>query len=179
MNEQLLFIINGWAGKNQLLDKFMIFCANGLVYSVFVVAAVLIGYLIYKKQTTTVLWVIGSLIVSYLLLQTASFMYIDHRPFVDHHLTQLVAHAAGKSFPSDHTTVTTAIAAAFLFLTPFKRIGIALAFCALLIGFARIFVGIHYPIDILGGLIVGFAGGAITFGIKRLTNYVVKSKVTV
>ena len=170
MNKKLLFTFNGLAGKNSAVDQFMIFCASDLVFIIFALTVVLLGYLLHKRQIATVLWFVGSLVVTYVLLQVAASLYVDHRPFVDHHLTQLVAHAAGKSFPSDHTTVTAAIAAALLFLTPFKRIGIAVAICAFLIGFARIFVGIHYPVDILGGLVVGTVGGAVTFGIKKLVD---------
>lgn len=168
MNEKLLFIINGWAGKNQLLDQFMIFVAKDLVFIIFVLTACLLGYLIYKKQISTALWVICSLAISYLILLGAALLYSEQRPFVDHHLTQLLAHATGKSFPSDHTTVTAAIGAALLFLTPFKKIGVAVALGAVLIGFSRVFVGVHYPIDIIGGLIVGALGGALTYMIKRL-----------
>lgn len=87
---------------------------------------------------------------------------------MDHHLTQLVEHATGKSFPSDHTTVTTAIAAGFLFVTPFKKLGVAILLSAVVIGFSRIFVGIHYPADIVGGLATGLAGGVLVLIAKRL-----------
>jgi membrane-associated phospholipid phosphatase len=55
-----------------------------------------------------------------------------------------------------------------LFFTRFKKIGGATLAAAVLIGFARIFVGIHYPVDILGGLLTGLAGGLTTFGAYKL-----------
>lgn len=161
-------MINGWAGKNPPLDHIMIFCAKYLVYIIFVAVAVFVVYWLYKRQWRTVAYFFLSLVVTFILLKLAGLLNLDHRPFMDHHLTQLVAHASGKSFPSDHTTVTAGIAFALLFFTKFKKTGLLILLAAFVIGFARIFVGIHYPLDILGGLVTGLLGGAVTFGITRL-----------
>lgn len=168
MNERLLLLINGWAGKNNFLDNAMIFAAQYLVFVVFAAAVLVIAYLLSRRQWRQVTYFFGTLVLSYILLQIAAHIYIDHRPFVDHHLTQLVSHAAGTSFPSDHTTVTAAIAFGLLFLTRFKALGLAVLGCAFLIGFARVFVGIHYPIDILGGLVVGLLGGSSVYLAKKM-----------
>lgn len=168
MNNQLLFIINGWAGKSHLLDTAMIFCAKYLVYMVFAAAIGCLIYWAYRRQWRTAIYFFATLVVSFILLKLASLLNVDHRPFMDHQLTQLVQHATGKSFPSDHTTVTTAIAAGLLFVTPFKKLGVAILAAAVIIGFSRIFVGIHYPADIAGGLATGLAGGALVLMIKRL-----------
>lgn len=146
----------------------MIFAAKYLVFVVFAAAVLVIAYLLSRRQWRQVTYFFGTLVLSYILLQIAAHIYIDHRPFVDHHLTQLVSHAAGTSFPSDHTTVTAAIAFGLLFLTRFKALGLAVLGCAFLIGFARVFVGIHYPIDILGGLLVGLLGGSSVYLVKMI-----------
>ena len=167
MNSSLLLLINGWAGKHHSLDQLMIFLASNLIYVVFAVAVALLVYLLYKRNFVAAAWFMGSLVISFILLKIAAHTYVDHRPFVDYHLTQLIPHAAGSSFPSDHTTVTTAIGLSFLLLTPFKKTGIAIALTAVLIGFARVFVGVHYPIDILGGLVVGTLGSLATWGLMQ------------
>ncbi len=41
--------------------------------------------------------------------------------------------------------------------------------CALIIGFARVFVGVHYPVDIAGGAVCGAVGDALAFGLLPLT----------
>lgn len=168
LNTQLLLDINGLAGQYHLLDVAMIFCAKYLIYIIFALATVLVGYLLYRRDWRSAAWFVGSLAISFGLLQIAAHIYVDHRPFVDHHLTQLIYHQAGKSFPSDHTTVTAALAFGLLFLTRFKATGLLLALGAIIIGFARVFVGVHYPIDILGGLITGLAGAGITWFIRHL-----------
>jgi undecaprenyl-diphosphatase len=163
MNTSLLLLINGWAGSHPLLDTAMIFSANYLIYIIFAVTAGCMAYLLYKRRWRPVILFGATLVVSYLLLMIASHIYVDHRPFVDHHLTQLIAHAPGKSFPSDHTTVATAIALGLLAFTRFKKTGVVFLVLAVLIGFARIFVGVHYPIDIAGGIIVPAIGTLIVY----------------
>lgn len=168
MNDQILLFVNGFAGQNSTLDKVMIFLGSYLVFVVFAVAAGCMIYLLSKREWRPVICFFSTLVVSFLLLLVASHLYVDNRPFVDHHVTQLIAHAAGKSFPSDHTTVATAIALGMLFFTRFKATGTLLLIAALLIGFARVFAGIHYPVDILGGLATGLAGALLVLIVSRI-----------
>lgn len=168
MNDKLLLLINGWAGKNSLLDNLMVFCAKDLIYVVFLVGLICVVYLMYKREWKQISYFALTLVVSFALLELAAHLYVDHRPFTDHKLTQLIAHAAGKSFPSDHTTATTAIALGLLFFTRFKKVGLVVLVAAFLIGFARIFTGLHYPVDILGGLVTGLVGALVTLGIYKI-----------
>jgi len=57
------------------------------------------------------------------------------------------------SFPSGHTSAAAAFAAT-VFLK-YKKLGIIFLILAVLIGTARVIGGVHYPIDILGGVLVG------------------------
>lgn len=168
MNDDILLYINGFAGRSSALDAFGLFLARDLVYIVFAVAIFCLWMMLKKKEWRPVVYFFVTLVVSFVVLQLVSLLNYDHRPFMDHTLTQLLPHAPGKSFPSDHTTISTAIAAGILFLTRFKKTGIALLVVALLIGTARVFVGVHYPADILGGLFTGLVGGGIVYVIKRL-----------
>lgn len=168
MNNDLFLLINGWAGHSSLIDGIMVFFAKDLIYVVIAVAVICAGLLVYRKQWRTLAFFAGSMVLSYALLKLAGMLNVDHRPFMDHYVTQLISHAPGKSFPSDHTTASTAIAAGLLFLTAYKKTGVALLAAAVLIGFSRIYVGVHYPADILGGLITGLLGAGMTYGIMRM-----------
>ncbi len=168
MNNQVLLLVNGWAGKDSVLDGLMIFCAKYLIYLVFASVAVCVIYWVLKRDWKSLIYFFMTLVATYVLLRIATLLNFDHRPFMDHHLTQLVSHAPGKSFPSDHTTVTAGIGFGLLFVTQFKKLGIVILLAACVIGFARIFVGVHYPLDIIGGLATGLVGGAVTYGVKRI-----------
>ncbi len=161
MNNWLLLHINDLAGKNGFLDNLMVFCAKDLIFLVFLAA---IAWLIFsnKKDWRPPVFFLANLAVAFIFLQIASKLYVDHRPFVDHRITQLIPHAAGKSFPSDHTTAAFAIAFSFLLFTPYKKASLVLFAAAALIGFARIFTGLHYPVDILGGMAIAAVAATIT-----------------
>ncbi|MFJ6196698.1 phosphatase PAP2 family protein [Micromonospora sp. NPDC092111] len=59
------------------------------------------------------------------------------------------------SFPSNHATIAGALAAAVLLLS--RRLGLVAAPLALLAALSRVFVGLHYPHDVLAGLLLGVA----------------------
>lgn len=81
----------------------------------------------------------------------------------------MVRCGSGYSFTSSHATNHMAIAV-FLILTIggiFKWIRLPLIFWALSIGYGQIYVGVHYPIDILGGALVGLIIGILTAELCR------------
>ena len=76
--------------------------------------------------------------------------------------------AHGTSFPSSHTAVTVAVVLALLPFLPRAMAGVAIGY-AVLVGWSRVYLGVHYPLDILGGAGIGMAvGGAILLALGVL-----------
>ncbi len=73
-------------------------------------------------------------------------------------LRQQPAH--GTSFPSTHTTVTLAIVIALVPFLPRALAAVAIAY-AVLVGWSRVYLGVHYPLDVLGGAGIGMAVGGV------------------
>jgi undecaprenyl-diphosphatase len=73
------------------------------------------------------------------------------RPFVAHpgQLDLLMSHQANGSFASDHATFTMAVAVGLLLVH--RKWGLVAVVIAVFEGFLRVFMGVHYPSDILGG----------------------------
>ncbi len=70
-------------------------------------------------------------------------------------ITRLIPPPYNASFPSGHTAASIAMAAAFVYVN--RRVGFIAVLCATSVALGRLFVGVHYPSDLIGGLVVGLA----------------------
>ena len=102
-----------------------------------------------------------SAVVALLVNAVLGHLWYHARPFADHpkQTLLLVHHGADNSFPSDHASV--AFAVAFAVLVFHRRLGILLLAVAVGVGVDRIFVGVHYPIDVLTSVVVGLAAALV------------------
>ncbi len=91
-------------------------------------------------------------------------------------------HVGEKSFPSGHTTSAMAAMAGLFFASKNKKITWTAFIFAIFMGFSRIFLCVHYPSDVLGGLVAGLIAGALAgwlMGLlyKKTNNKTVKAIV--
>ena len=102
-----------------------------------------------------------SAVVALLVNAVLGHLWYHARPFADHpkQTVLLVHHGADNSFPSDHASV--AFAVAFAVLVFHRRLGIVLLAVAVGVGLDRIFVGVHYPIDVLTSVFVGLGAALV------------------
>lgn len=75
-------------------------------------------------------------------------------------LERLVAKPTDASFPSGHTAISFGSAVALFFYLD-RRLGIGLLSLAAMIAWSRLYVGVHYPTDVLGGLVFGVTMGIL------------------
>jgi undecaprenyl-diphosphatase len=87
------------------------------------------------------------------------------RPFINNNVNLVVNYSNESSFPSGHAAFFFAIATVVYLHN--KKAGILFFVGALLISLGRIFVGIHWPLDILAGAIVGIFSGWLASKIFR------------
>jgi membrane-associated phospholipid phosphatase len=87
------------------------------------------------------------------------------RPYEAHprSIVPLIAPSHDPSFPSDHATAAFSIAFGVLFVA--RRAGLFFLAWAALIAASRVVVGVHYPTDVLAGLVIGLASG---YAVARL-----------
>ncbi|WP_026888010.1 undecaprenyl-diphosphatase [Clostridium beijerinckii] len=158
MNMELFTIINNSANKNTILDEIMIFFSKDLPYIFMAVAAIVFIIGIMKKNSNSRKAVFSAFVITVINL-TLSFIigniyYVD-RPFVRNKVNLLVPHVTDASFPSDHATGTMSIA---LGLAKYNKIlSTILTILSLIVGFSRVYVGNHYPMDVVGAYIIVFA----------------------
>jgi len=95
---------------------------------------------------------VGSVVVNNLFLKN---VVARTRPYeVVEGLTRLIEKQSDYSFPSGHTAASFA-AAVILFLQLPKKYGIPALILAVLISFSRLYLGVHYPTDVLAGAVSG------------------------
>ena len=87
-------------------------------------------------------------------------LHYNPRPFVIDLGRTLIDHAPTASFPSFHGTFLFSLAAALLFCPKERASGAAMLLLGLATAWARIYLGVHYPLDMLGALIIAFAAAA-------------------
>ncbi|BBG30224.1 phosphatase PAP2 family protein [Zymobacter palmae] len=83
------------------------------------------------------------------------------RPFAMPTGHNFLYHEADPSFPSDHMTVIMTVAFTFLLRHRVRLLGLGLAVLGTLIGWSRIYLGVHFPIDMAGAVIVAFSSAFI------------------
>ena len=90
------------------------------------------------------------------------------RPFHTLPDVNLLVYAHGFSFPSGHSTM--AFTAAFIISAYFKRY-LLIYSLAFLVGISRVYMGIHYPTDVLAGALLGTAVGYILVKIAERSGF--------
>lgn len=90
-----------------------------------------------------------------------------YRPFVENNINLLLEPTSAASFPSGHSAFYFAIATVVYFYN--KKIGVLFLLASFLISISRVFVGIHWPSDILAGAVIGIFSGWLGYKIfKRI-----------
>jgi undecaprenyl-diphosphatase len=167
MNYHLFQLINGWAGHSDGVDDVMEFTATTLIYVVFAVAAVLGLHMLWHRRFGRLIRAGAALALAFAAATVVSLLSHEVRPFQTHHVVQLIPHEAGSSLPSDHATAgftLAAVTAVFLY----RLWAAPLAAAAAAIGFARVWVGVHYPGDIAASLLIALAATAAVIAGERL-----------
>lgn len=117
-----------------------------------------------KEKKAAVLMIIGLILAPLVIILIRLFIQ-EPRPFLAYQLHPLINPPQDPSFPSGHATRMAIIA--FSFMLARSRWTPLFLILMLIIGFTRVYVGVHYPIDVLGGFVTGFL---ITLGLGYLFN---------
>lgn len=149
------------------------------VLVVVLIAIILYAHLKDKKtlKRLTILALIAFL-CSDIVTAILKHIICEPRPFVTlDNVHLLIAEDDPLSFPSGHTTSTFSVVTFFvlnmkeLAKRHYKLIDAALIIFAVVIPFSRMYVGVHYPGDVLAGALIGIAGTLI---VNKYKNSIIK-----
>jgi undecaprenyl-diphosphatase len=126
-----------------------------------------------KENRQIVLTSILCALLSVLINVTIGHIWPMPRPFVVGIGHTLVPHAASASFPSDHAVLTWSVAFTMLMESRLRKIGILLSVAGLAVAWARVYIGVHFPVDMLGALVVAAVSAWVVTRlqlVQRFTN---------
>jgi undecaprenyl-diphosphatase len=114
--------------------------------------------------------VLLSLLFDFLIINAAlKGLVARPRPFVVNELIEPLVGgvSAYRSFPSGHSGGSFAAMFALYRWVP-KKIGIPALFLASLVALSRLYVGVHYPTDIIGGFVIGFICSTLAYLVVKM-----------
>ncbi len=134
------------------MDAFFIFSAK---YLFILPLLILAGYFLLRQRSSQkkiFIFAFPSLVLTYLVALLAGSLYYDPRPFVVGHFVPLIPHVPDNGFPSDHALLVSAVAAVGTCFN--RRLGAILWLLALIVATARVYVGLHHLIDVVGSFTI-------------------------
>jgi len=174
MNNDIFFFLYNFAHQSAFLDRLIIFFAVYFPIAVIFLAGIflLMHHDVFKTDSTFKVFLqkkkeilnaffVG--ILAWFFTYILKFFFHASRPFDIFPQVHPLFPETGYSFPSGHATFFGALALALFFTH--KKAGYVFMFFALIIGIARIVAGVHFPVDILGGFILG---GAVAYFMKNV-----------
>ena len=139
-------------------------------YAIWALPAIIgFGWLRGSEHTRKVLLeATASGLAGLLINQIIGLAWQHPRPFMIGLGHTLIPHAADSSFPSDHLTLLWAVAFSFLMHRGPRLAGIALALLGLPVAWARIYLGVHFPLDMVGAALVVVLSAWLAFREVRI-----------
>lgn len=162
--------LNNTAASSDISSQLVIFFATEFGW--FLIGGLLVYLFMHKdriKGVRDVTVVISAAILAWVVAESIKLSFPEPRPFsVLQNAHALIRPEDLQTFPSGHATFFSALATVLYFYH--RRLAAIYALGALLIGIARIAAGVHWPVDILAGYILGGAiGVAVYYSYRELS----------
>ena len=166
LNMSIFHLINQYSGLNPFIDTLAIFAAK---YMPLIIILGLICLWIKRGDKTKdiVLYGVYAAVIGVLINYIIGLVYFHPRPFMIPTGTLLFSYPGDSSFPSDHTTLMLSLTFMLTYFRETRKMGVLFVVLGLIGGFARVFCGVHFPMDILGSVVVSLIVTAAIFNFRN------------
>lgn len=166
LNERLFLLINASAHPDGALVAFASFVANDVVVAVALALVASWAWGDHGKRAA-LLATAGATLVALGLNQLLGHLWYEPRPFMIGLGHTLSPHAAENSFPSDHGTFMFTIGLGLLATGASRFWGIVVCLAGVAVAWARVYLGVHFPIDMAGSAMVAGACSLLAAAAER------------
>ncbi len=169
---RLFLWINSLAGRVPVFDRMMMFLVNDyfvpVTLSLALVALWFWGREVSERENDQKAGLCAMIGVGFanLAVQALNWYYFRPRPFTQYEVNLLFYRPTDSSFPSNPAAVGFALATGVWLRN--RRAGTLLYCIAALYAFARVYTGVCYPLDVIGGAAIGAAISYVIYWILRL-----------
>ncbi|MEH7352844.1 undecaprenyl-diphosphatase [Neobacillus drentensis] len=163
VNIDVFRAINDLGKEYDSLNPIAIFIADYMVY------VLLIGLIVYwftrtNQNRMMVIQSVFAFVIAEVLGKIAGIFNSHFQPFVElPHVNKLIEHAVDNAFPSDHSILFFSVCFSIWLVR--KKEGWVWLTVACLVGGSRIWVGVHFPGDVLTGAIIGICAALFAYWI--------------
>jgi len=172
MDQALFQLVNGLAGRVPLLDGTMRLLVND--YFVPTTLFLLLIYFWFEGKTIAdrelnqraVIQVIAAYLVANAIVKACNLVYFRPRPFSTQEVHLLFYRPSDPSWPSNPAAVGFSVAAVIWQRN--RSLGAVMGLLASLFALARVYCGVHYPLDVVSGALVGVLAAHLTTRAERL-----------
>ncbi|MBT3538574.1 phosphatase PAP2 family protein [Candidatus Parcubacteria bacterium] len=158
-SHKLFLKINSNIGKSRFFDALMYFCAIFLIYILGLTVLGWGAFVLFDKSPDQFALLIKLLFTAHLfgfgISYVVAILWKHPRPIARFPDIKRMFKAVDtwKSFPSDHTMISYLLTFVAIMVGIPLWFGIVLVILSFIIGSARVYCGVHYPRDILGGVV--------------------------
>jgi len=164
MNEAIFYFFYNLAHKSTVFDWIIIFFAEIFPFIVILLAVIFLlfhhdvfkaenPFQVFLQKKKEIIFTFLSGVLAWIIAHVIKFIIHTDRPLTRLGEIQTLFSKNDAAFPSGHATFFFALGFSIYFVH--KKAGLVFILFATLIAISRIIAGVHFPIDILGGFILG------------------------
>lgn len=169
LDQSWLVALNNFGSSSKFTRLIFKISGEYLIY-IFPIILIVLWFWQQSAKKVALRAALAGIIAWLLISRIIGILVARPRPFESGQIKELFFHRPTYSFPSDHAAFLFAVSLSF-WLSGYKKLSIFSFILAIIISFARIAAGIHYPLDIIVGAVLGIIVAWLVWIFDRPLNY--------